>query len=79
MTDPEPCSTISRLDRLREMGFHWIRTDDDGDTWIGTNDDHDAVPIQMLLSYGRFQGDVVVPDQPGVIAELTHCETDSSR
>ena len=47
--------TRARLIQLREMGFKFIVTKDDGDTWIGTNSDGIAIADLIETS---FQGTI---------------------
>ncbi|MFV2069581.1 MAG: hypothetical protein ACC645_21665 [Pirellulales bacterium] len=54
--------TLLRLGALRQAGYRYIHTQDDGDTWIGSN--RDGLPIDRLLDLKMFLGEVVV-DPPG--------------
>jgi hypothetical protein len=50
--------TRQRLCQLREQGYRYITTHDDGDTWVGS--EQSGLAISLLLEMGRFMGQVDV-------------------
>jgi hypothetical protein len=49
---------LINLNLLREKGFRYLRTDNDGETWMGSNEV--GVRIEDLIRGRFFRGEIII-------------------